>query len=143
VTSLRGASALFAMGLGMGAPLLVVGSSAGRWLPRAGAWMDSVKRLFGALMLALAAWMLDRIVPARWSLLLFALPAWLQPSCCGVSCRPGERPQRARRHGVRPSLWIARAASLLLALYAAAGGGRRTRLGRSAAAAGCSRSLRR
>ena len=70
----RGLSAsltLFAMSLGMGVPLLIVGSSAGRWMPRAGAWMDSVKRLFGALMLALAAWMLGRIVPARWTLLLF------------------------------------------------------------------------
>jgi thiol:disulfide interchange protein DsbD len=71
----RGASALFAMSLGMGAPLLVVGASAGRLLPRAGAWMDGIKQLFGVLMLAMAAWMLARIVPARWTLLLFAVPA--------------------------------------------------------------------
>jgi thiol:disulfide interchange protein DsbD len=114
---LRGASALFAMGLGMGAPLLVVGSSAGRWLPRAGAWMDSVKRLFGALMLALAAWMLDRIVPARWSLLLFALPA-LAAAVVLWSFVPAAR--RARGGGVRPSRWLARTASLLLTVYAVA-----------------------
>jgi len=71
----RGGAALFAMGLGMGAPLLVVGASAGRLLPRAGAWMDAVKHLFGALMLGVAAWMLARIVPERLTLLLWAIPA--------------------------------------------------------------------
>jgi thiol:disulfide interchange protein DsbD len=71
----RGSAALFAMSLGMGAPLLVVGTSAGRWLPKAGPWMDAVKRLFGVLMLALAAWMLTRVVPPRFALLLFAVPA--------------------------------------------------------------------
>ncbi|MGH8220800.1 MAG: protein-disulfide reductase DsbD [Steroidobacteraceae bacterium] len=71
----RGGLALFVMGLGMGTPLLAVGASAGRLLPKAGAWMDIVKRLFGALMLAVAAWMLARIVPARFTLLLWAVPA--------------------------------------------------------------------
>jgi thiol:disulfide interchange protein DsbD len=70
----RGGAALFSMSLGMGAPLLAVGSSAGRWLPRAGVWMDGVKRLFGALMLAMAAWMLARIVPDRVALILWAVP---------------------------------------------------------------------
>ncbi len=72
----RGASALFVMSLGMGAPLLVVGSSAGRWLPKAGVWMDTVKQAFGVLMLAVAAWMLTRIVPARFDLLLVAVPVF-------------------------------------------------------------------
>ena len=71
----RGGAALFSMSLGMGAPLLVVGSSAGRWLPRAGVWMDGVKRLFGVLMLAMAAWMIARIVSDRASLVLWAVPA--------------------------------------------------------------------
>jgi thioredoxin:protein disulfide reductase len=71
---LRGGAALFAMSLGMGAPLVVVGSSAGRWLPRAGVWMDGIKRLFGALMLAMAAWMLARIVSDRVALALWAVP---------------------------------------------------------------------
>jgi thiol:disulfide interchange protein DsbD len=70
----RGAAALFAMSFGMGTPLLVVGASAGRLLPRAGAWMDAVKQLFGALMLGVAAWMLARLVGDRWSLLLYAVP---------------------------------------------------------------------
>ncbi len=69
----RGASALFAMSLGMGAPLLVVGASAGKLLPKAGPWMDTVKGLFGAMMLGVAAWMLARLVGDRWSLLLYAV----------------------------------------------------------------------
>jgi thiol:disulfide interchange protein DsbD len=70
----RGAAALFAMSLGMGAPLLVVGTSAGRLLPKPGMWMDAIKRLFGVLMLGVAAWMLSRLLSDRASLLLFALP---------------------------------------------------------------------
>jgi thiol:disulfide interchange protein DsbD len=71
----RGAAALFAMSLGMGAPLLVVGASAGKLLPKAGPWMDTVKQLFGVMMLAVAAWMLARVVPVAVVLLLWAVPA--------------------------------------------------------------------
>ena len=71
----RGGLALFVMGLGMGTPLLAVGASAGKLLPRAGAWMDLVKRLFGALMLGVAAWMLARILPGRLALIAWAVPA--------------------------------------------------------------------
>jgi thiol:disulfide interchange protein DsbD len=71
----RGGAALFAMSMGMGTPLLVVGASAGRLLPKAGAWMDFVKKLFGVMMLAVAAWMLARIVGGRIALLLWAVPA--------------------------------------------------------------------
>ncbi len=71
---IRGAIALFAMSLGMGTPLLIIGTSAGKLLPKAGAWMDTVKQLFGALMLGVAAWMLARLVPDRWALLLYCLP---------------------------------------------------------------------
>jgi thioredoxin:protein disulfide reductase len=71
----RGGAALFAMSIGMGTPLLVVGASAGKLLPKAGPWMDTVKRLFGVLMLAVAVWMLARVVPERWALLMWAVPA--------------------------------------------------------------------
>jgi thiol:disulfide interchange protein DsbD len=70
----RGAAALFAMSIGMGIPLLLVGASAGELLPRAGAWMDMVKKLIGAMMLGVAAWMLERIVPARVAMILWAIP---------------------------------------------------------------------
>ena len=70
----RGGVALFAMAMGMGMPLLVVGASAGQLLPRAGAWMDTVKMIFGALMLGVAAWMLSRILPARAGMFVWILP---------------------------------------------------------------------
>ena len=56
-----GGLVLFAMALGMGAPLIVYGASAGKLLPRAGAWMNVVKAVFGFGLLALAIWMLERI----------------------------------------------------------------------------------
>jgi thiol:disulfide interchange protein DsbD len=71
----RGAAALFSMSLGMGVPLLVVGTSAGALLPRAGVWMDGIKKLFGVMMLAMAAWMLARVLPDRATLFAFAVPA--------------------------------------------------------------------
>lgn len=126
---LRGAAALFAMSLGMGAPLLVVGSSAGRWMPRAGGWMDSVKRLFGALMLALAAWMLGRIVPERWTLLLFSIPAiaaaivlWGFVPVAHVrrAIRAGGDRGADRGSSASPALWLTRSAAVLVALYALA-----------------------
>jgi thiol:disulfide interchange protein DsbD len=70
----RGGLALFSMAMGMGVPLLVVGASAGQLLPRAGAWMDTVKQVFGALMLAVAVWMLSRILPPRVTMVLWAVP---------------------------------------------------------------------
>jgi len=68
----RGALSLFAMSLGMGFPLLIIGTSAGRLLPKAGKWMDSIKGLFGFMMLGLAIWMLDRILPGIVTMLLWA-----------------------------------------------------------------------
>ncbi|MDH4312949.1 MAG: protein-disulfide reductase DsbD [Gammaproteobacteria bacterium] len=78
----RGGAALFAMSLGMGAPLLLVGASAGALLPRAGAWMDTVKQVFGIMMLGVAIWMLGRILPgpvtlALWATLAFVTGYWL------------------------------------------------------------------
>jgi thiol:disulfide interchange protein DsbD len=58
-----GGAALFALAMGMGTPLLVIGTGAGRWLPRAGAWMDTVKAVFGVAFLFLAWWMLERVLP--------------------------------------------------------------------------------
>jgi thiol:disulfide interchange protein DsbD len=67
-----GGLALFALSLGMGAPLLAIGTSAGKILPKAGGWMDVTKAVFGVLMLAVAIWMLERIVPAAISMSLWA-----------------------------------------------------------------------
>ncbi len=74
-----GGSALFAMGMGMGMPLLLLGASAGKLLPKAGSWLYATKAVFGVIMLAVAVWMLSRILPATiimllWSMLLI-MPA--------------------------------------------------------------------
>jgi len=69
----RGASALFALSIGMGLPLLVVGTSAGRLIPKAGPWMNTVKGAFGFLMLGMAVWMLARILPGGLILLMWAV----------------------------------------------------------------------
>ena len=68
-----GAAALFAMALGLGVPLLVVGTGAGALLPRAGGWMEGVKRVFGMLLLAVALWMVSPVIPAWMSMLLTPL----------------------------------------------------------------------
>jgi len=73
--ALRGAIAMLSIALGMGTPLLLVGASAGALLPRAGAWMETIKNLFGVMFLAVAAWLLGRIVPGRAGMLLWAAPA--------------------------------------------------------------------
>jgi thiol:disulfide interchange protein DsbD len=67
-----GGSALFAMGLGMGVPLLILGASAGKLLPKAGEWLNTTKAVFGVVMLAVAVWMLSRILPPDITLLLWA-----------------------------------------------------------------------
>jgi thiol:disulfide interchange protein DsbD len=69
----RGALALFALGIGMGIPLLAIGASAGRLMPKAGAWMVSVKAAFGLLMLGMAVWMMDRLWPGTLTLALWAV----------------------------------------------------------------------
>lgn len=70
---LRGGSALFAMSLGMGAPLLLVGAAQGKLLPKAGDWMVAVKNSFGFMMLGLAIWMLSRILPGTVTMMLWAI----------------------------------------------------------------------
>ncbi len=70
---LRGGTALFALSLGMGAPLLLVGASAGKLLPKAGPWMVAVKNAFGFMMLGLAIWMLSRIIPGAITLALWGV----------------------------------------------------------------------
>lgn len=67
-----GGTALLALGLGMGVPLLIVGASGGHWLPRAGAWMNSVKAVFGVLLLGVAIWLLERVVAPQVTLALWA-----------------------------------------------------------------------
>jgi len=69
---LVGGAALFSMAIGMSIPLLLVGVSAGSLLPKAGAWMESVKRFFGVLMLAMALWLVSPVLPASVQMILWA-----------------------------------------------------------------------
>ena len=77
----RGGAALFALSMGMGAPLLLIGASAGRLLPKAGPWMDAVKAAFGVMMLGVAVWMLGRILPGPLTLALWAALAIVSGYC--------------------------------------------------------------
>ena len=67
-----GAAALFSMALGMGVPLLILGASAGAFLPKAGPWMESVKRFFGVLLLGVAIWLISPVIPAAIHMLMWA-----------------------------------------------------------------------
>ena len=69
---LLGGVALFALGMGMGVPLIVAGVSAGKLLPKAGAWMNAVKAVFGVMLLAVAIYLLERVVPGPVALALWA-----------------------------------------------------------------------
>ena len=70
-SAVLGGAALFALSMGMGVPLILFGVSAGKWVPRAGRWMDAIKAVFGVGLLALAIWMLERIVQGPVVLLLW------------------------------------------------------------------------
>ncbi|MCK7581936.1 MAG: hypothetical protein MZV65_44160 [Chromatiales bacterium] len=67
-----GGTALFVMALGMGVPLLAVGLSARTFLPKAGPWMEAVKKFFGVMLLAVAIWMLSPVVPGVMAMLAWA-----------------------------------------------------------------------
>lgn len=82
--ALLGGAALFALSMGMGLPLLAVGTAAGKYMPRAGGWMDAVKAVFGVALLAVAIWMLSRILPDTITLLLWSALAIASATYLGV-----------------------------------------------------------
>ncbi len=91
-----GGMALFALGLGMGLPLLAIAVFGARILPRPGAWMDRVRVAFGYVMVAMAIWMLERILSPALSLLLWG--AWLLTLAVGLlgwSAALAQRPRGA------------------------------------------------
>lgn len=79
-----GSLALFFLGLGMGAPLLLIGTSAGKWLPKAGKWMNAVKAFFGVLLLAVAIFLLERLLPGPLVMLLWASLLIFSGIYCGA-----------------------------------------------------------
>ena len=68
-----GGMALFAMSIGMGIPLIAIGVSAGKFMPKPGAWMTMVSAIFGVMMLGVAIWMLERVVDNYITMLLYAI----------------------------------------------------------------------
>ena len=117
----RGALALFAMAIGMGSPLLLVGVAGGRFLPHAGPWMSSIKTLFGVLFLAVAVWMLERVLPGSLTLALWALLVIVGGYYFGGFGRghPGTDALRlmARGAGLAAIVW-----GIIMMIGAAAGG---------------------
>ena len=68
-----GGLALFALGMGMGMPLLLIGTTAGNLLPKAGTWMDAVKAVFGVALIAVAIWLMERVLPTSITMLLMSI----------------------------------------------------------------------
>ncbi len=113
-----GGLALFLLGLGMGVPLLIIGTSAGHFLPKAGAWMSGVKAVFGVVLLGVAIWFLSRIVPGPVTLALWAALAVISSVFMGAfSSNPGSWPRFFQGLGL-----LAFAYGLVLGIGALAGG---------------------
>jgi len=94
-----GGAALFSMGLGLGVPLLIIGFGAGTLLPRAGAWMDSVKVLFGVVLLAAALWIVWPVLGATAAMLLSALWLLIAAASLGLFSAPLAQASIWRRLG--------------------------------------------
>ncbi|NND60071.1 MAG: protein-disulfide reductase DsbD [Gammaproteobacteria bacterium] len=105
----RGGLALFALSMGMGAPLLVFGASAGHLLPRAGAWMGAIRGAFGVMLLGVAIWMLSRIVPTTVTMLMWGSLALMTGVFMGALQPLGEQPTTRRK--------LAKGGGLLAVLY--------------------------
>ena len=94
--ALFGGLSLLSLSLGMGLPLLIIGTGGGQFLPSAGEWMNTIKAIFGVLLLAVAVWLLERILPGPVTLVLWA--ALLIPS--GIFMGALERTEKGW-----PRLW--------------------------------------
>ena len=80
----KGAASLFAMGLGMGIPLIIICGWGVNTLPKAGPWMENVKKIFGLSMIAVSLYLLDRILNPLLSLILWSLLFTIAPIMLGV-----------------------------------------------------------
>ncbi|SDZ15167.1 thiol:disulfide interchange protein DsbD [Lysobacter sp. yr284] len=109
---LFGGAALFALAMGMGAPLLAFGVAAGKGLPTSGPWMVGVQRVFGVVFLGMAVWMLSRILPGPATLALYG--AMLLGAAVLAALGGGGAD---RSFGLRALAWVA---ALLLGVAGAA-----------------------
>ncbi|WP_394169336.1 protein-disulfide reductase DsbD [Saccharospirillum alexandrii] len=110
-----GGGALFALSLGMGAPLLLVGAGGGRLLPKAGMWMVAVKNFFGVVLLAIAISLVARFVPGHLSLALWGLLALVYAAHVGLGGSVQTGWQKTRR-GLAAALGIYSTSLLLGAM---------------------------
>ena len=83
-SALKGGISLFAMGLGMGVPLIIICGWGVNALPKAGPWMESVKQIFGFFMIAVALYLLDRILNPLVSLVIWAVLFTYAPIKIGI-----------------------------------------------------------
>ena len=118
---LLGGLALFAMALGMSVPLLLVGVSAGSLLPRAGAWMERVKQVFGMMLLGVAIWMVSPVLPGAVHMLLWAV--WLLTAAALLGVFGAATPQHSRTPVAARSAGAGLALVASLLLVGAASGG--------------------
>lgn len=116
-----GGLALFAMALGMSVPLLLVGVSAGSLLPRAGAWMERVKQVFGMMLLGVAIWMVSPVLPAAVHMLLWAV--WLLTASALLGVFGAVTPQHSRTPVAARASGAGLAALAVLLVVGAASGG--------------------
>jgi thiol:disulfide interchange protein DsbD len=93
----RGSGALFALSMGMGTPLLLVGASAGRLLPKVGPWMNTVKAAFGVMLIGVAIYMMDRVLSGTVTLVLWSLLVFLSGVFLGAFEPLPAAPSAARR----------------------------------------------
>lgn len=108
-----GGAALFALAMGMGVPLLLIGTFGSHLLPRAGAWMDRVKWVFGVMLLVVALWLIERVIPTSVSLALWGL-------IC-VGCGLQLRALSASTTGWQASVQSLAVASLVWGIFLLAG----------------------
>jgi len=94
-----GGIALFAIGIGMGTPLLLIGTSLGKWMPKAGGWMDTVQRIFGVILIGVAIYMLSRFLPPGITMILAALLAIFTGVYFGATDRLDSDSRGSQRFG--------------------------------------------
>ncbi|WP_179403044.1 protein-disulfide reductase DsbD [Burkholderia guangdongensis] len=118
--ALLGGAALFAMGLGLGVPLLIVGVGAGALLPRAGAWMDGVKVFFGIVLLAAALWIVWPALGGAFRMMLAAL--WLLAAAAALGLFTPHAGAPSHGEAARALIWrrLGRGLGAALAIWAAA-----------------------
>ncbi|MCX6061232.1 MAG: protein-disulfide reductase DsbD [Campylobacterales bacterium] len=99
--ALLGGIALFALSIGMGVPLLIVGTTSGKFMPKPGMWMDVIKAIFGVMLLGIAIWMMGRVLDENTTLLLWGGLAIFVAINTGALEPLGDHPSWSSRSNVK------------------------------------------